>query len=768
MSDRVKTAIKKVTLNDHTFSNVVFDPTLINFFFGKNGTGKSTVAKDIGNPAMTEWVAGVSPTDYSLTVYNEEFIRDNIQSYGNIPGVFTITKQNAEIKAEVDRLTSEKTELEAKARSLNTAILAEQGKQQKIDTAYEKSVWDATESLRARYKEAQVGYTRDKKKFVSHLESITPADVNEEQLASLYAIAYGPEIPPYDEYKPIDSTIIPSSPLLKKAIIGSSHTAFSDFVHALNASGWLSQGHSAYQHAAGAKCPYCQQDLPTNFEVDLASCFDEQYQQSMTELKSFVQAYRDAMNGIYTLLDTNMKNRFAFEQAAVYKTKFDLFMERARSNVAAAQQKLTDPSQAIELVDLSGIIVELNDLIGLINEKICASNAVIKDKPTKKQECIDLVWQLLASRCQAEIAVHKNGKEHSAAEITTLTESRNKAKSDADAMQAEIGRLNQQTVNTTAAKDSINRLLAAAGFQGFHLREKPGTQYAYELVRDDDKTAHGLSEGERNFIAFLYFYHMVIGSQSDDGKTLNKIVVIDDPVSSMDSSSMFTVASLVRDLIAICYNNYEMSESGNTNNHIKQLFCLTHNPYFFKEVSYNRIVENECVAVFEIRKLDGNQSVISECIRDDERAGGGKINYSPVKNTYDALWEEYRIATDSISLLNVTRRILEYYYLQICGYSGDNLRADLLERNKPDFEVVLPDGNVDKADYNIAVAMIAVMNIGARGFNDGLYFDVSAISPTQIRTVFKKIFDVTKQQQHYDMMMDEVSVPQQAAAISGD
>ena len=145
---------------------------------------------------------------------------------------------------------------------------------------------------------------------------------------------------------------------------------------------------------------------------------------------------------------------------------------------------------------------------------------------------------------------------------------------------------------------------------------------------------------------------------------------------------------------------------------------------------------------------------ISECICEDECAGGGKINYSPVKNTYDALWTEYRTATDSISLLNVTRRILEYYYLQICGYSGDNLRSDLLERNRPDFEVILPDGNIDKTDYNIAVAMIAVMNIGARGFNDGLYFDVSAIAPAQIRVVFEKIFVATKQKQHYDMMMN--------------
>ena len=755
MGEKVKTAIKKVTLNDHTFSGVTFEPTLISFFFGKNGTGKSTIAKDIGIPSTTEWVTGTSLADYDLKVYNEEFIRDNIQSYGNIPNVFTITQQNATVKAEVDKKTGDRAALMATARSLNDALTEGQGKQQKIDAAYEKAIWEKTEATRSQYKEAQAGYTRDKKKFANYLEGCTPTAVDELELASLYAIAYGPDIPPYAEYKPIDSATIPASTLLQKAVIGSSHTAFSDFVQALNASGWISQGHKTYQHIAGKKCPYCQQELPDTFEADLASCFDEQYQQSVAELEKYVQTYRDVMNGIYAQLGANMKNGFDCELISEYKTKYELLTEKVRGNVDLLKQKLADPAQVIELSDLSDLIKELNGIIERINEKIRVSNAVIKDKPTKKQECIDLVWQLLAQQCQAEIAVHKSGKTRYDADVAKLTGDRDKAKGDADDLQRDIGRLDQNTVNTTAAKDSINALLKAAGFQGFRLREKSGTQYVYELIREDDgKVAKGLSEGERNFIAFLYFYHMVIGSQSDDGKTIDEIVVIDDPVSSMDSGSMFTVASLVRDLIAICYNNYSMTEHGNRNDHIKQFFCLTHNPYFFREISYNRIADNECVNIYELKKLEHNQSIIMECTHLDDCVGGGMVNYSPVKNTYDALWSEFRTAQDSLSLMNVTRRILEYYFLQICGYSSGDLRTELLDKHQPDFETALPDGSVDKTDYNLASAMIAILNFGARGFNDGLYFDISATQPSQIRSVFKTIFEAAGQQQHYYMMMN--------------
>lgn len=753
--NRIKTAIQKITLNDNTFSCESFEPTLINFFFGNNGTGKSTIAKNIGLPTTTEWVPGAVLSDYDLLVYNEEFIINNIQSYGNIPGVFTITQQNATIKAEVDKKTSALRDLRTKIKSTGNAIITVQEKQKKIDAAYEKTIWDLTNATRNKFKETQAGFTRDKKKFITHLEGYSPVDIDEAALGQLYAVAYGAEDTRYTEYKPVDTSTIPTSPLLQESIVGSSDTAFAKFVHALNASGWLSQGHKAYQHEAGKKCPYCQQELPATFEDDLASCFDEQYKESVSELEQFVTEYIAAINAMYSLLTENSKTSFTCDLLPEYKVKFDLFMEKAQNNVSLLKQKTDNPAQPVALSDLAAILREINVIIEQINAKIKEHNAVLDDRSKKQQDCIEQVWKLMAFMCKSEIAVHRSEKDRHEADIDTLTQQLDQVKTDAEALQRDIGRLNQQTVNTTAAKDSINALLKAAGFQGFRLREKPDTQYVYELIREDDeKVAKGLSEGERNFIAFLYFYHMVIGSQSDDGKTTNKIVVIDDPVSSMDSGSMFTVASLVRDLIAICYNNYKMSEQENKHDHIKQIFCLTHNPFFFKEISYNRITDNECVNIYELKKLEGNKSVITPCTHPDDCIGGGEVNYSPVKNTYDALWAEFRTAPDSLALMNVTRRILEYYFLQICGYSSGSLRTDLLDKHQPDFETTLPDGSVDKTDYNLASAMIAVLNIGARGFNDGLYFDISATQPSQIRSVFKTIFEAAGQQQHYYMMMN--------------
>ena len=68
----------------------------------------------------------------------------------------------------------------------------------------------------------------------------------------------------------------------------------------------------------------------------------------------------------------------------------------------------------------------------------------------------------------------------------------------------EIAELNKRIISTKPAIDSINNILRDSGFHDF-VREKRH-ENVYEVIRTDGKIADNLSEGERNFIAFLYFY----------------------------------------------------------------------------------------------------------------------------------------------------------------------------------------------------------------------------------------------------------------------
>ena len=54
--------------------------------------------------------------------------------------------------------------------------------------------------------------------------------------------------------------------------------------------------------------------------------------------------------------------------------------------------------------------------------------------------------------------------------------------------------------------DAINTILARFGFEGFILIENPDEKAKYKIVRSDGRNVERtLSEGEYNFICFLYF-----------------------------------------------------------------------------------------------------------------------------------------------------------------------------------------------------------------------------------------------------------------------
>lgn len=119
-------------------------------------------------------------------------------------------------------------------------------------------------------------------------------------------------------------------------------------------------------------------------------------------------------------------------------------------------------------------------------------------------------------------------------------------------------------------------------------------------------------------------------------------------------------------------------------------------------------------------------------------------------------WHTYSTTNDPETLMMVIRQILEYYFIQMVGYKSGNLRNDLLDKHKEEFVKTNPDGSENKDDYTIASAMIDMLNVGATGFNDGLYYDASAADIDQMKAVFEKIFKVMDQEQHLNMMTGRV------------
>jgi len=615
----------------------------INFFYGNNGTGKTTIATEIQANSGLTWQQGESAADYSVLVYNQAFVAANFQDYGKLKGVFTVGEKNIAIQSEVAEKNAQRAEQERQNGENNTAKEHKESERNTQFEEFQKLCWAKSKLIREEFPATQEGYKRPISKFVEHLLQIAKGEQHDfGELRTLYETAFDPNATTYREFQPTGATTrlkgTRGNELLSKPITSSGDSPFADFIKAINATDWVRQGHEHYTEAAEGVCPYCQRKLPDGFEDDIAACFDGQYQADIYDLLQFQEAYASDMRGFLDVLNGNLQNAFPKLDLTEYKDKLALLEKTIEVNIQRIADKLKEPSTVVTLENVKTLRDEINALIDGFNQQIQANNAIVGSKRQKQTECTTKVWELIAFTLQNEVSAYKTKRKAVDDEITALMKLITDGGKASRALEQKIADLNKKIVSTLPTITSINTLLRDSGFQGFSLREKRGHQNVYEVVRHDGQVAEGLSEGERNFIAFLYFYHLVRGGHADTEVTKDKIVVIDDPVSSMDSSVLFIVSTLVREMVGVCFNNaeYREHELEVQGDYIKQIFILTHNVYFHREITYNQTSRYRCVSFFVVNKAS-NQSLVRLCVRQSQKVPTEQENFNPVQNSYAAL-----------------------------------------------------------------------------------------------------------------------------------
>lgn len=757
MQRKVPSAIENITLNRATFTDVpVADLTFVNFFYGNNGAGKSSIAHAIEEDDGVVWADGKSADDYDVLVYNQDFINENFVNYGDLKGVFIFGEEDIEAKKRIAELTEEK-----KKKSDAKVAAGENYKQKTagVDAAltqFQDACFSKTADIRKRFEKCMDGKKQKKNFAEAVLGEKTPKEHDLSELERLYGVAFDDTARAYAEFKKAGATTygsLPGKELLDKVIVSSSDTPFARFLKALGstASDWVRDGHTHFSGSAGGKCPYCQQKLPADFENEIAATFDAQYQQDIRDLGQFQSTYGRETADIVRLLQTNTADAMPSLDLKAYQERLSLLESKFEVNRQRIAEKVKEPSKTVSLEDTDTLLLEIGAMIDDINKLIKANNDVVAAKKSSKEKCKTEIMQYLAFMLADEVTSYKDEVARLKTEIDDVTERGKKLKKEIGELTTQISELNKHNANTEAAIDSINKILRGSGFQGFSIRAKDGVENVYEIVRENGTVAENLSEGERNFIAFLYFYHRVRGSMNSE-ELKEKIVVIDDPVSSMDSTALFIVSAIVREMINVCRNNTEYLNPQVPGDYIKQLFILTHNVYFHREVTYQQVGYYNCTSFYMIRKND-NVSTVKLCKRQNKEIPSEEENYNPVQNSYAALWDELRDLHSTIPALNVMRRILEYYFLQLCGYEGSDLRSIVLEKkeNREKFIKQVEGEKPDMTDYQLASSLLAYIN-NPNGISDGLNYVEDCEDAEAYKRVFQMIFDALGQSQHYKMM----------------
>ncbi|MCL2796458.1 MAG: AAA family ATPase [Firmicutes bacterium] len=622
--------IQKITLNAATFSGVSFMPTAVSFFYGGNGTGKSTIASAVGRAEGLTFLPGKSAADYSALVFNQEFIAENFRGYGNLKGVFTVGKHNAEIQSKIAQKSDERAELERSTIEKTTQREQKASEKNALAGFFQESCWVGAKTLRERFGAALSGAKLKASFAQKALETQNPQEHDEDALAVLCDAAFDPRAAEYPEFRLVGEVIrlkgTRGNELLAKVITGSGGTEFSRFINAISAADWVRAGHARYAPLAGGKCPYCQEELPDDFDAQFAGAFDGQYQAEVEALKSFQSAYAGDMREFISVLRENLQGAFPKLELAEYKSKLELFEQAVEVNLKRIADKIKEPSQVIGLENLKPLRAELNGLIEGFNRQIRTSNAVVAAKREKKAECTQKVWQHIAHALKSELAYFRTNQNNLEGEIAVLSRQISDGAERFRVLDAEISALNKSVISAAPAVEGINGMLRDADFSGFYLRPKAGKASVYEVVREDGSVADNLSEGERGFIAFFYFCHLVRGSFADDGAAADTIVVIDDPVSGLDDDTVSLVADAVcriaEDCLADCLQGQDGFELPAQACRVKQLFVLTHNARFYAETIAALPDAPNAVSHFTVTK-ERNVSTVK--MRDESKAANSGL-----------------------------------------------------------------------------------------------------------------------------------------------
>lgn len=752
-----KSEIVKLELDDASYAGTgeFIEPTFVNFFFGGNGTGKSTIAKTIESGKGAIYRGSKTSDQYLVLVYNQEFIDQNLRSYRNMPGVFTLNSKNTDIQEDIDDLQEKSSSIKAEIDKINTCLSSKKHRIPELEKEFYKESWDKERILCNKFQKTQQGFGKSKPFMIEVLKH-QPVEHDLEDIQILYDSAYSADAKSYQRFSEIEDIYcldnLPDSNILQVSIVNSSDTQLAKLLRRIGSTEWAHEGHEHFSESAADVCPYCGQHLPIDFEETFLKSFDNQYQENLEKLEQFYNQYFNFSNRLMEMLVSKPSELYPKIKLESYTDKVNGAKAVIQENLSLIRLKIDDPRTTVTLKSTAGALQEISTLISSFNEMIEKNNAIITEKPKKRKECKDKLFELFAYQLRDDIDSYKKEQAALDNEISKLESEKQGLNADLQKIHDLLQELRAQTVETDTAKENINRILQSSGFTGFSLVPKDGVDHVYEVRRQNGSIADNLSEGEKNFIAFLYFHQLVHGSTNEDNDERAKIVVIDDPVSSMDSNNLFIVSSLIKEMIEVCRNNADDRNRKVPGNFIKQIFILTHNSYFHNDVADGYACQYEYVSFYKIQKFD-EKSRIRLCVGNNPKAPSEKINISPVKNQYQLMWDELKEVKGSATLLNVMRRILEHYFLHILGYEGSSLKQAIMDNAKSDGKFKNPDGSDNLKDLMLASSLLSYLDSSSTGINDGLSFVEESLDVNECLRVFQIIFEVMDQKQHFDKMI---------------
>ena len=479
---------------------------------------------------------------------------------------------------------------------------------------------------------------------------------------------------------------------------------------------WVEIGLAKHKEKAVETCLFCERPLPEGRIEELEGHFNDEFKLLMNDISTMLES-------LNIIIETS-ESFFAPSKGELYdhlQSQYAKHIEGLKwevkeyvSSLRKLQKRLlVKKTKLFERIDLN-IKTKEPDA-----SKIEVVNSVLRKHNVETENfnaLVNTARQRLEESLVAEVLTEYKQK---ADTIDTLGKEVKELKNEIETAEKQIRALEREVIEHQQPAEELNRdIIAYLGRDELRFEVK---ENGYQIYRYKE-LARNLSEGERTAIAFLYFLKSLKDKHFDLG---DGIVVIDDPVSSLDSNSLFYAFGFLK----------ERTKGAG------QLFILTHNFTFFKQVKnwFNYLKKTDkAFYMLNCKYIGGHRTAVLTLLDNLLRNFESEYHYL-FSIIYDFSTKQSEELKDYYLIPNIARRLLEAF-LAFRHPSLNTLHKQL-----------------DKVEFDTAkkARIYRFVNVHSHGnaIEEGPEHDLSVLTETPAVLIdLLKLIEV-EDKKHYDQMV---------------
>lgn len=655
-----------------------------NLIYGWNGTGKTTLSRilrclenrTVPSGQVTIVLDGrnvrgeeFQNVDLAVRVFNRDYIAENVFPVGggDLPPIYMLGAESVEKQKEVEHLKSERANAQSK---LDSARSAKQKAERDFDQFCIDRARVIKETLRSSGQNPYNNYNKsdfqgDAQKMAAAGDGATRRlrDADRETQLTQHRAAPKPQVREVQYALPDFEAIVKRvADLLNMSVVSSAIEALKSDSELAD---WTRKGLKLHRARNAEQCLFCEQPLPKGRLAMLEAHFSAHYEQFMQRLDRLMGELEASSKAAAELrlpnkaeLYDDLAPEFEAAEAGLRET-----LDAARSFLDRVVQVLTEKKRRPFEPMQSTLEIPSLDMgaIDKLNAVIRKHNQACDDFQTRVNSARErLASDMIAEKLDDFVALW-NAIQQATADLQA-------AEQEVQRLDAEISRLEREIVEHRQSAEELNEdLRKYLGHDELHLEVK---ETGYIITRGG-VPAQALSEGEMTAVALLYFLKSLEDRRFD---LANGIIVLDDPVSSLDANALYLAFGFIRE---------------RTRNE-GQLIILTHSFAFFREV------RNWFHHLKGQKKTDLSQRPARFYMLDCLHGQNGRCAtirwLDPLLEQYDSEYHYlfarvYRASTDTGSsgleqnyvLPNIARRMLEAFLAfrqpQVAGELWQKMKA---------------------------------------------------------------------------------------------